>query len=307
LLRPELLELSHRAAQEAPVFIVGTPRSGTTLAFRTMQRHSVFRPAAENLMESKVVLHLHGGTPLREREPYSLWAFMAQDDEAYGRFLSSIAPIQALYRLNAGLAARKPSFPGRWQLSLNSWRLRSFVFHATAARAAARLVEKTPGHVRHLPILRAAFPRARFILLHRHPVDVFSSYRRRSVTDRSPGWDISPDAFAMEYRSDFLEAEAFRRRHPGMLHVLPYEELVNDPETRLKALYRFLGEPYEPPGTPDAPLVPAGFIDPHVYGPIVPETKKWDEHLSVADAAVVERRLGAVMERLAYRRYTALA
>jgi hypothetical protein len=229
---------------------------------------------------------------------------MGEDDELYSRFLRSIHSIAPLYRLNARLSAHTPSPPGRWRASLNPLRLRSFIVHASSGRGARRLVEKTPLHVPHLAKLRHAFPRASFVFLHRHPVDVYSSYRRRYEREPSPGWNVTPEQFSAIYRSDVTSALAFAASHPRSLAILSYERLVANPSAEMAALCRFVGEPYEDPAaTLDPEAAPVGFVDPHVFGPITTQTKAWSDHISDAEAAQVERGLDDLISRLAYPRY----
>ena len=47
------------------------------------------------------------------------------------------------------------------------------------ARGVNRILEKTPAAIYHLPEINATFPCAKKLFIHRHPIDVFTSYRRR--------------------------------------------------------------------------------------------------------------------------------
>jgi hypothetical protein len=55
-------------------------------------------------------------------------------------------------------------------------------------RASQRVLEKTPRHVEHIDKLFHCFPKAQMLYIHRHPVDVYSSYVRRGQIDPKADW-----------------------------------------------------------------------------------------------------------------------
>jgi len=199
-----LLAISATMKGSSPVFIVGEARSGTSILYRTLQRHSSFRPLRTNLVETEIFSHLRRTFLFGTTYPESLIRFMLDDEVVYRDFLGSIRVIRVVNALAVGLNLM---FRDRsdvvWYANLNHLLLRSYFFHAARARGCRRLVEKTPTNTIHLHRLWRTFPRAQFLYVYRHPVDVFSSYRRRAADDPAAGWAarLTPEDFCKAYRS----------------------------------------------------------------------------------------------------------
>ena len=72
-----------------PVFITAHPRSGTSLLYRTLLKHSSFAPKELCMEETRIFRH-----PLLalsdESKMYSLKKYMLKDEEAFTHFLNSI-------------------------------------------------------------------------------------------------------------------------------------------------------------------------------------------------------------------------
>ena len=135
--------------------------------------------------------------------------------------------------------------------------LRSYFFHAWQGRGCPRLVEKTPTNILHLPKLARTFPAGRFLYIHRHPVDVFTSYRRRAAVDPGAGWaDLTLERFCSVYRQRTGLALNWAGNHDNP-HLGRHEQLTGDPPAAFRAVCSFLGEPYaaealeEPAPDPD--------------------------------------------------------
>jgi len=111
--------------------------------------------------------------------------------------------------------------------------------YAAAAGGRRVFLDKTPRYFLMLPLLRAAFPDARFVLLLRHPLAVLASIGQTFYRGRFM-WS--------DYRLDWLDghrllAAALRDPWPG-LHVVRYEELVQAPERVLPGVCAHIGVDY---------------------------------------------------------------
>lgn len=172
-----------------PVFIVGEARSGTSILYRTLQKHSTFAPKKQSLVETEVFAHLPRAFLFNRTYPEAWIRFFLEDRAEWDLFLRSIRLSRVA---TAALAPVNYLRRDRWRwlfyAGMGPAVLRRFVFHATRARGCRRLVEKTPTNVQHLEELTAAFPHGRLLYVHRHPVDVFSSYRRRAAVDPAGDW-----------------------------------------------------------------------------------------------------------------------
>ena len=88
--------VSQATREESPVFIVGAPRSGTSLLYRILQRHSAFKPSRLNLEETNIFQHLWRLPFVRGHRPASLFNYMLGDETAYREFVDTIRPVRVL-------------------------------------------------------------------------------------------------------------------------------------------------------------------------------------------------------------------
>jgi hypothetical protein len=119
---------------------------------------------------------------------------------------------------------------------------------ATAGKT--RFCDKSLGAALHSPLLREMWPKAQFISLYRHPMDVIGSgieaapwglsgYGFEPYVASYPGNSIAALAsYWVDYTAAITEAEA---KHGDACLRLRYEDLVADPEAEAKRLFGFLG------------------------------------------------------------------
>src|SRR5579872_3641747 len=122
-------------------------------------------------------------------------------------------------------------------------------------RGKARWCDKSLDSYQHAELLAQLYPRARFICLYRHCMDVIAS-----GVEASP-WGLSEfgfDWFAARYPGNSVAAigaywvscvrtiMAFEQTHPELCHRIRYEDLVTDPERTAAAMFEFLGVEHVP-------------------------------------------------------------
>lgn len=185
-----------------PVFVVGMPRSGTTLVEQIIASH----PEAEGVGELSDINRLAHRLPqrLRVREPYP----------------------GCIRHLDRGTADQLAE-------TYNA-RLRSL------APKASRVVDKLPHNFLHLGLIDRLFPAARVIHCRRDPVDTcLSCYFQNFYGTHDYARDLT--YLGHYYREYERLMEHWRKvlRIP-MLEV-QYEELVEDPERVSREIIGFLG------------------------------------------------------------------
>ena len=292
--------------EATPVFIVGEARSGTSLLYRTLQKHPSFRPHTQNLVETDPFSHVRRTFMFSRTYPETWIRFMLNDDAAWNAFLRTIRPLKAV-----SVAWLPVNYVVRDRLAwlyfvnLHHVVLRAYFFYATQARGCRRLVEKTPTNTRHLRRLALTFPHATFLYIHRHPVDVFTSYRRRAAVDAQARWaDLRLDEFCRRYETATRQALDWRDAGHGHLHFVRYEALTTDPERTFRAVCAFLNEPFEREAIEEhAPNPDRWPVDPHLWSTIVPSTKRWQDYISPDEAIELQRQLAHTMSRLGYEAY----
>jgi hypothetical protein len=306
-----LLTADSRAMRgTAPIFIVGEARSGTSILYRTLQQHPTCRGRDEDLTEANAFALMPWAAAFRGARTRPLYEYMLRDDPEYEAFLRSLRALRPVFALGAPFNQLLcPRSVRWWRLSGQAAAVRSYFFHAHRARGAQRLLEKTPNNLPYVPHILSAFPDAKVLYMCRHPVDVLSSYRRRREAEPDARWcNVSVDAFCRRYESGAAQAIRFARQQPASVRIVRYEDFTRRTAPTLRAVCEFLDLAADEARTPGVdPMREEWRVDPYLFAPITPDTKRWYDHLEQADAAHLERRLAPTMRFLGYEPYTAAA
>jgi hypothetical protein len=216
----------------APIFIVGSTRSGTTLTRSILSSHpnialaDGFHYFVEVANFRKVVPDL--------RAPGALDRFFELLGKS--RHYPHIADLGAdLAEVRARLERDPEPTYGKYFL---------FAMEAYAKnRGAARYGEKTSAHVRYLGALQRMFPNAKILHLVRDPRANVASHLHvpwaaRDVVSLAMKWKVAVRAF--------LDYCARGPRVPENLMEVHYEDLVGDAEVTIRRICDFVGEPFDP-------------------------------------------------------------
>jgi tetratricopeptide (TPR) repeat protein len=185
-------------ASERPVFVVGMPRSGTSLTEQILASHPQVHGAGELLY----------------------WIFAA-DTERAAPAEQRAATIRELGRAYLeGLATQAPD--------------------------ASRVVDKLPVNFRHIGLIHAALPGARFIHLERSSLDTCLSIYFQGFSAAHPyATDFGDLAhYYHEYRRLMAHWRAVLPR--AALLEVRYEDLVDDPEGWSRRMLAHIGLPWDP-------------------------------------------------------------
>jgi Sulfotransferase family len=254
---------------DAPIFVIGAPRSGTTLLRIMLSCHPrIYIPP-----ESDFIPRLYlgrGRTPMgRDRAVRDVQAILANrrflrewrgavpDPEAFVAALAELTPaalLDALYRSYA------------------------------AQHGAERWGDKSPIYTNYIPLLAEIFPSAQFVHLVRDGRDAALSTLA-----------AYPDRF---YVDVYFAAQSWQRRvraarragvalGPARYTELRYEDLTADPEAVLRPLCLFLGEDYAPAMCEPHELA-RELLRPHgrhapVREPVHPNSGGWRSRMPVGD------------------------
>jgi len=209
-----------------PVFLVGLPRSGTTLLTAMLGAHPAFACGPETAFfmrlprdTSKLVDPAH-------------WPDRAVEHLASNQRRG--VPFYELYGLDraqvhAALAQREPSVGAMLESVISTY---AFV------AGKPRWAEKSPRHILFLPRLRSAFPEAPVVRIVRDPRDVALSVMRAPFGGSSLIVNLYECARLSARTEPIIERD---RR----LMTLRFEDLVADPEPELRRLCDFVGEPFD--------------------------------------------------------------
>lgn len=194
-----------------PVFIVGLPRTGTTLVDRIITSHSQITSAGER-SDFAACLHRAAGIP--------------GSDMLDPRIMSKTSTMD-LSGVGADYLANVSAILGSPQ----------------------RFTDKMPINAFFVPAILAALPSARVICLRRHPADSVLSMYRQFFTVSSVHYRCTYDLEQLaEYVASFHDlVETYLQTLPETrFTVLDYESLVAAPETETGRLLAFCGLGFEP-------------------------------------------------------------
>lgn len=207
----------------ARLFMVGCPRSGTTL----MQSLLCAHPQVFSVPESHLYTHLTSRNPILRR--LGIARFDAPE------VFAKLTPSLGLPTVKArGLTVR--------------YYLRHFAHlldHATLGADKIVWLEKTPRHLYYLPEIERALPEAKFIHVLRDGADVVASLYE--VTQQYPevwGGARSVDACIDRWIKDVGLSRSYQGKPNHLL--VRYEALTADPETCLREIFTFVGVPFVP-------------------------------------------------------------
>lgn len=194
-------------ADDSPIFIIGLPRSGSTLVEQILASHSCI----EGTMELPNIL-----TYVREFEQLSA------DGDAYPESLRAAprAVLEALGRRY--LEETRPLRRGR-----------------------ARFIDKLPNNFSHIGLIHAMLPHATIIDVRRHPMDAgLSCFKQCFAAGQTFTYDLA--GLGRYYRQYLAVMDHWDAVLPGKVLHVSYEELVRAPETVIRAMLAHCRLDFEP-------------------------------------------------------------
>ena len=193
--------------EQGPIFIVGLPRSGSTLVEQILASHS----QVEGTAELPNLAAIATGTGRYRNDglvyPHTANILSSRDFEAYGKdYLKQVAH----HRVEG-----TPFF-----------------------------IDKMPNNFIHVGWMKLTLPNARIINTRRHPIDsCLGAYKQLFAK----GQDFTYDMFELSefYRGYVDIMEHWHSVLPGHVLDVHYEDTVTDLETQVRKLLDFCGLPFE--------------------------------------------------------------
>jgi tetratricopeptide (TPR) repeat protein len=190
----------------APIFIVGLPRSGSTLVEQILASHSQVDATHELPEAGRLVQRIN-----RERADGIAYPEAARE-----------------------LAGKQWAELGRAYLD-DTQKYR---------HGAPRFTDKMPNNFPSIGLLALALPNARFINARRHPIDTcLSCYRQLFARGQPFTYDLTElGEYYLEYEKMMTH---WREALPGRILDVQYEEMVADQDAQTRRLLEFCGLPFE--------------------------------------------------------------
>jgi hypothetical protein len=222
-------------ARNPYLFVVGCPRSGTTLLRRMLDAHPDLAITPETHWIPRWFERGIGVTADGFATPELVSRLLASPK--FGRTGIGRQELEGLLRAEAPVSYADFA--------------RGFFDLYGRVEGKAFVGDKTPGYVRHLPLLHELFPEARFVHLIRDGRDValsaLSWHRWPKLAKRLPASREYPVAAAAFWWAGFVRAgrEAGVPLGKDTYHEVRYEALVADPTTEAGSLCAFLDLPFD--------------------------------------------------------------
>ncbi len=261
-----------------PIFIVGSPRSGTTLLRNLISRHPSIAICGETRFFSDIY---------KRRSVFGSLDNFENRQRLVDQYLSTAR----VHRLGVDLAALRQ----RLLEEATSYKafLTTIMRFNSDFRSKERCGEKTPHHSFVTETLSEWYPGAFIIHLVRDPRDVVASLQRMAWAPKS----IWNNAWIWTL---FNRAAERSRHRPGYL-LVQYEKLVAAPEVELARICEHVGEKW-----PDSLSVSADSPTPYswpmsAHGLVTRERlEKWRDQLTPQEVSLVERIAGERFEKYGY-------
>lgn len=191
----------------APIFIVGLPRSGSTLIEQILASHSRVEGTMELPNILNIVSQIDDLAPRRQGYPEQVASLPAIRFADLGaRYLAETAPLR---------------------------------------RGREHFTDKLPNNFSHVGLIHAILPRATVIDARRHPMDAcFSTFKQYFAEGQT--FSYSLDDLGRYYRCYLSLMDHWDRVLPGKVLHVNYEELVADPELQIRRLLEHAGLQFEP-------------------------------------------------------------
>jgi tetratricopeptide (TPR) repeat protein len=191
----------------SPIFIVGLPRSGSTLVEQILASHSCVEGTFELPNLLTIVREFDHADAVHDAYPEIVCSAPAEHLGNLGRrYIEETAPLRGA----------RPYF-----------------------------IDKMPNNFSHVGLIQAILPRAVIIDVRRHPMDAcFSTYKQHFAEGQSFSYDL--EDLGRYYRSYLSLMDHWDAVLPGKVLRVQYEQLIREPEAQIRRLLSHCSLPFEP-------------------------------------------------------------
>lgn len=192
-----------------PIFIIGLPRSGSTLVEQILASHS----QVEGTMELPEMMMIASRLQARVDEC---------EFTDFGAMIASLTPAD--------------------RLRLGEEYLERTRVHRRTAKPF--FIDKMPNNWQHVGLIRLILPKARFIDARRHPLSCcFSGWKQHFARGQAFSYDLVE--IGRYYRDYVGLLAAIDAALPSAVHRVHYENMVDHTDVEVRRMLAYLGLPFE--------------------------------------------------------------
>jgi hypothetical protein len=208
----DMQELASDPNYQCPVFVVGMPRSGTTLIQGILCNTGVYFPVPETHYFSRVAFGLNDHPNESEKEQIC-------------HLLKKKARINIDIEQLRRLTTQKEIF--------------EFIIGTFNSNQKNTFLEKTPRHVFFISKIHKYYPSAKFICMIREPKNVVSSQISTTRIDNK-------SIIRLAFLYNKISSAIIEQKDKKNVMIIKYEDLTTHPDKILQKISNFLDIPYNP-------------------------------------------------------------
>jgi hypothetical protein len=272
-----------------PVFIVGCPRSGTTLLYSMLVSAGGFAFYRKETHFYEVAPRFPELSSARARERFL--------QEFLGGYLGRVPGLAVEPLIRGALAESRAT--GEF--------LPRLMARITETQQMERWLEGTPAHVLYMNAIKASVPDALFVHVIRDGRDcALSTAKHQWVSriglDRHRGTGVA----ALYWESMVRAGRAYGRRNPRDYHEVRFEDLVSDPQRALEDVGRFIDHTLDVERIAQHPVHAlkqpnTSFREERAQGSFNP-VGRWKSAEAANEVRLCERLVGPYLEAVGYQR-----
>lgn len=227
-----------RSVQEvSPFFVIGNPRSGTTLLRLMLNRHE------------KIVVPPECGFSVWLSSEFSDSDFSSQDVRM--KFISQVVQSRKFETWGLGESEINHFVQSQQVMRYRDIVLSIYILYGLKNGRSPLLVgDKNNYYIKHLDTLDRLFDQPKYVFISRDGRDVACSYRAlqtiQAGSKYSPTLPDRMDEIAAEWVQNNAGVIAYLEKFPERCMLIRYEDLINSPERELRRACNFFGVDYRP-------------------------------------------------------------
>ncbi len=201
----DLYKLKAKSSFEDPIFILGLPRSGSTMIEQILASHSLI----EGTQELPNILAISRDIKLIDQENGYPDNLLALDQSSFEDL-------------------------GKKYIDETKWARSSKPF----------FIDKMPNNFVHIGLIKLILPKSKIIDARRNPMDTcFSCFKQYFAKGQHFTYDL--DDIARYYKDYIRLMDYWKKLFPGEIFTINYEDVIKNPNERIAALLEFCNVKFE--------------------------------------------------------------